>query len=97
MPGWPRWDGDGENTVVTEEKCPGSGGELSCLHCLHCVQHIIVCHFSGGSAAGSSGRRGLVLILSSWELGPAPWPWIQLLWGRAANNIRKHGHREKFK
>ena len=28
MPGWPRWDGDGENTVVTEEKCPGSGGEL---------------------------------------------------------------------
>ena len=31
----------------------------SCLYCLHCVQHIIVCHFSGGSAAGSSGRRGL--------------------------------------
>ena len=28
MPGWPRWDGDGENTVVTGEKCPGSGGEL---------------------------------------------------------------------
>ena len=49
------------------------------------------------AAAGGGGWRGLVLILSSWELGPAPWPWIQLLWGRAANNIRKHGHREKFK
>ena len=60
MPGWPRWDGDGENTVVTEEKCPGSGGELPPLPPLPPLwPHIIVCHFSGGSAAGSSGRRGL--------------------------------------
>ena len=63
--------------------------------------HIIVCHFSEGSAAGSSGRRELrLLILSSWEVRPAarhPGGGYSYSGCRAANNIRKHGHRQKFK
>ena len=64
MPGWPRWDGDGENTVVTAEKCPGSGGEQSCLGCVHCVHTSSFVIFPKGqqqAAAGAAAPNFVVM------------------------------------
>ena len=81
MPGWPRWDGDGENTVVTAEKCPGSGGEQSCLGCVHCVNTSSFVIFPKGQQQAAAGAAAPNFVVMGAEPGgPAPWRGIQLLW-----------------